>query len=310
MQISIFPKAKAHPSSKDEKVYNAKLASNPVIVEVEDEETLYDLITSYVWSPSIFSKFRKESDFLHCDVIALDIDDGMTISEAEAICKKHNMMAFIAPSPSYSPEHHKFRIIFPLVTRITVIAVYKATWQYLKAKFPLDLQCSDLARFYFSCLPDPENSIYVDGDMLKSAIPRNLWDNEELLNNQEFVSSDNIADKTTLSLLYGEIPDKINKTVANFFENAHTGMSGEWTCSLNAAIFTLTLMGISDETILSAVQKVSPEPLDGRDMDTIEKAIKDGLKAKLDAQNEDKRREYKDKVKSRENCRVKSKHLI
>lgn len=310
MQISIFPKAKAHPQSKDEKMENAKFFSKPyepVIADIETPEELYEIITQYCWSPFIFRKYRSNEDFIHCDILTLDIDDGMTIPQAERICEKNRLMCFIAPTVSHSPNHHKFRMLFPTVSRISDRKTFADSLEYLAAKFPLDLRAKDAARAFYSCLPSDE-AVFIDGEMIVPQKRREL-SISDLIHNQEMIDIGEFTDKSILELLKLENHATIAKSVWYFLENAHTGLEGEWTCSLNACCFTLALYGTNEEIILLAVQKVAPQPLDSRDMDTIERAIRDGLKAKLELDKDRSRDEYLEKVKEQRKT-VKKRHLI
>ena len=279
MKISIFPKINYHPT-KDEKPDLSKLSSKPnrpVQKEFDDEYTLFELITQYGWSPSVFTGYRENASFSFCDVMAIDIDDGMSIQDAEVLCKSQGLSAMIAPSPSNTPEDPRFRVIFPLVRRISSKLVFDATWTKLASIFPqLDTQCKDYARFYFPCWPDEENSVWVEGDFLEPAEPD--YDSIKRASGSEYVTVklDEIKDGSIYEYLYNEIPERLSKPVAHFIENAHTGMSGEWINSLNACCFTLACQGVPHERIWSAMNKVAPAELDDKDEYQIDRALADG----------------------------------
>lgn len=282
MLLSIFIKAKAHPKGKQEKAYNSQFCGKPhepSIVEINTEDDLFDVITQYAWSPSIYCDTRSLKNFLFADFIAADIDDGMTLQEAEKLCEKANLTAMVAPSPSHTKEHHKFRIVVPLVKRITDLATFDATWKKLEEIFPaLDQQCKDASRFYFACRTDTDDCFWYEGDMLEPAEVQinNLTYEQSRSRINTTVSSGDLENKDILTFLYGKVPRRISGAVAHFFENADSGLSGEWTCSLNSAVFALALLKIDEDKIWEAIDSVSPEPLDEKDEYQIKKAIRDG----------------------------------
>lgn len=289
LQITVFPKAIPLPANVDEKKEEARKCLYGKILEVDDENDLFAAVTSHAWSPYIFeNNHRLIKNFLYADFLALDIDSGLTIGEAEKRCQRLNLMALIAPSVSHKPDHHKFRIIFPLCSRITDLDVFEATWEYMLTKFPeLDSHCSDLARFFFGCNPDTDCAILIEGDLL---LPRKAKKKEHLQQSSsrtEYVSTNEFENKDLLHALYGSLPDKIPLAVDYFFREAHTGIEGGWIWSLNAAVFALAYHGIDEQKIFAAIEMVSPDELDSRDVATIQRALRDGHKKHLEDNNGD-----------------------
>ena len=281
MKLSIFPKAKALPKTKDEKIFHSKFASSPYlpeIVEITSDDELIEVVTSYAWSPAIYSSFRKRENFVSTDFMTLDIDDGLTIEEAEVRCNKFGKCFLILPTTSHTPEHNKFRLIFPLVRTITSLKQYTATWERLHKIFPeLDKQCSDVCRFYFASSLD--DGVFCAGPFLEPAeIINNKVDS--VIKEWRLVDKEFYKDKNLLEIIYKEIPEKIPESVDNFLRNAPSGLPGSWRCSLNAFVFSLALMGVEEDKIVGIIEEVAPDPLDKRDINTITVALRDGKKAK------------------------------
>lgn len=282
MRISIFPSSIALPKSKDEKIKSAKSAIVPEIVEISTDDDLIRVITSYCWSPFVFKGNRKQENFLSTDFAVLDIDEGLTIEEAELIITNANFMSLCVPTTSHTPDNHRFRIIFPLARTITNVEVFKATMEDLREVFPMaDASCvGDFARLYFSGTLD--DGFFTEGDLLEPVTPpitsKNAPKRSFDPNRRVMVESDI---KEIITELYGEERDSIPEVVSHFIKNAHTGLSGEWVTSLNAFVFTLSLQGIDLETIFDLVEFLAPRgELTKRDEDTIERAYKDGEKAR------------------------------
>ena len=278
MQISIFPEAKPHPKSKDEKTYNARFVSKPNMpqtVDIINEADLVKYITSYAWSPTIFNSYRSNDAFVSTDFMVLDIDSGITIQETEKRCEGLGLCHLILPSPSFTETNHRFRIIFPLVESIYDKTTFDLTWQHLLKLFPeLDNQCCDYARFYYASYE--QHGVWGEGNFLKPVKPDPKPIKLEYDYNPDYIPVEGYNDLSILEKLYGVSPEVIPRRVDKFLKNAYTGLPGEWIVSLNHCCFTLALQGIVEEVIKDVIDSISPEPLDKRDNDTIRRAIKDG----------------------------------
>jgi hypothetical protein len=279
MKLSIYPKVNFLPKNKDEKALQSKLASNPnlpQILEIGTEEDLINAVTSYGWSPSIFSGVRHNDNFVSTDFMSLDIDSGLRIEDAEKRVQGLGLACLCLPSPSHTQELHKFRLIFPMVKTILNREDFDATWDFLQNKFPeLDAQCSDYARWYAPS--KMEAGFWQDGDFLvpKKAIKTT---SDKLFNELQVEVPEDLKD--VVKLLYGKDRDVIPEAVEFFLTNAHTGLSGLWINSLNSFCFSLALSGVDGTLIQEVVEKLAPEPLDNKDEYQIKKSIQDGRKAR------------------------------
>ncbi len=99
---------------------------------------------------------RKNENFICSDVLAVDIDDGMTMSDALNDDFVRQYGGFVYPTPSHTEEHHRFRIVFQTERTITDSAQMTAAYQGLIRKFGGDQSCKDACRaFYGSHGSDP-----------------------------------------------------------------------------------------------------------------------------------------------------------
>jgi hypothetical protein len=280
MKLSIYPKVNFLPKNKDDKILQSKLTSSPnfpEVVEISTDEDLINTVTSFGWSPCIFSGYRNNNNFVSCDFMSLDVDSGLTIEEAESRVQKLGLASLCLPSPSFTPEFHKFRLIFPLAKTILNTEDFDATWDWLQQQFPeLDAQCSDYARWYAPS--KMEAGFWQDGEFLvpkkaPQAITSSLSHAEAQVMVPEELSE-------IVKLLYGKERETIPESVEFFLTNAHTGLPGLWINALNSCIFSLALSGVDDIIIEEVIDKISPEPLDKRDIYQINRAIRDGKKAR------------------------------
>lgn len=285
MFISVYTKVKAHPKSKEEKTYNAKLTGSdiiPDIATIKDHDDLIKIVTNYAYSPSLFFGGRLKANFKSADFIAIDIDEGMSIDEAFNICNDNNITSLCLPSPSYSLEQERFRIIFPLAKTIFRQDVFDATWEYLKKLFPkLDKNCCDSSRFFFACSMQHDVGFFIEGDLL---VPSIILKKEIKSIVNKIPAKTEVGDniRSIVKYLYGEDKELINEDVSFFLENAHTGLSGSWWCSLNLFVFTLSLQNVDYDVICKVVEELAPEVLDDRDIKCIDIAYKDGQEKRVD----------------------------
>lgn len=280
MRLSIYPKVNFLPKNKDEKALQSKLASNPnlpQVLEINTEEDLINAVTSYGWSPSIFSGVRHNDNFVSTDFMSLDIDSGLRIEDAEKRVQSLGLACLCLPSPSHTQELHKFRLIFPMAKTILNPEDFDATWDFLQKQFPeLDTQCSDYARWYAPSKMD--DGFWQDGEFLVPKKATQIKPSSFNLKETQVDVPENLAD--IVKLLYGKERETIPEAVEFFLTNAHTGLSGLWINSLNSFCFSLALSGVDGTLIQEVVDKIAPNALDNKDIYQINRAIKDGKKAR------------------------------
>lgn len=134
---------------------NETLCTKGQTTPAGDLVTLTDVVTKSAWSPGTFKgNYRNNSNFLSCDVIALDIDGGCSL--ADAVNKYFaDYQYLIYTSKNHQKEksgriQDRFRVVLPLERPILTAAEYSATWSALHKQFPfIDKQAKDPARFFF-----------------------------------------------------------------------------------------------------------------------------------------------------------------
>lgn len=260
MKISIFPKAKAHPRSPEEKRLNSFKVSNPYkpkTLEFNTTDELIDIITTNTWSPFVFKEYRLKSDFISTDFIAFDIDQGMRIEESEKIVHKLDLICLCLPSTSFSEEKHKFRLIFPLSRTIHNVDIFKSTYAELAKYFPVDPQCKDEARFYYGSTLK-SGYIYTEGKLLEPVVAQKVV-KQDL---RRFAHKDNVevgeSIEELVEHLYGEKRTKIPDNMAYFLEHAPSGLDGEMYARGNSFLFTCGLLGLDQERVEAVFEKVYP----------------------------------------------------
>ena len=282
MLLSIFPKAKSLPKSKEEKEIESRFASRPHLpekVEVNTSDDLINIVTSFVWSPSIFKNARLKEEFVSTDFLVLDVDHGLTIEEAEKRVEESGLTCLAVPTTSHKKEHHRFRLIFPLVRTITNMEDYIASMEDLITNgFPeCDIAVAhNCAAFYFGSTLD--DGFFIEGELLEPIkAPKPV---KQAFTRPSSKSIIKVTEdlKETIRQLYGEDREFIPEAISNFLLNAHTGLPGSWTTSLNSFVFVLSLQGIEYDVVYDLVEQLAPESLTKRDIDTINYAYRDGIK--------------------------------
>lgn len=280
MKLSVFPSAKSHPRTKAEKQSGSMSVSAPNLPETRNfanDEELIALVTSYAWSPFTFSGTRHADNFVSTDLLVYDIDEGLTIEAAEAIIRSKSLCALCLPSPSHTEAAHRFRLILPLSHTIYNPEQYAATWLAGAALFgTVDEQCKDLARFFFGSTMN--DGFWIEGQLFEP-VPIIVKAPVQKFNPMKghtklAVVGDDL--KETIRSIYGEYRESVPESVMFFLQNADTGLPGNWTSSLNAAVFSLSLSGVDGDSIYALMEELAPEPLTKSDIYQIKKAIQDG----------------------------------
>lgn len=277
MHLSIFPNCEKLPKSKAAKTKSAMSAIVPSLVEIVTEVDLISTIENYVWSPFTFTGNRKQENFKSCDFAVLDIDEGLSIDEAEAIVNRLELTCLAMVTTSHTKENPRFRLIFPIIRTITRVDEYVATMTKLAESFPTaDPSCiTDHSRIYFG--GTQEDGFWIESNFLKVETPT-------IVAKQRYSSDNGVQVKVDMSLqeivkeLYGSERSTIPESVHYFLTEAKTGIPNGWWSALNACVFSIAMVGIDEDTILDLIEYVSPEPLDKRDLDCISRAFKDGSK--------------------------------
>lgn len=92
---------------------------------------------------------RKDANFICSDVLAVDIDSGMTLNEALDHPFVQQYAGFVYTTPSHTPEHHRFRMGFELGRTITDPSEMRAASQGIIRKFGGDQSCKDACRAFY-----------------------------------------------------------------------------------------------------------------------------------------------------------------
>lgn len=291
MHLSVFKKIHL-PKNKEEKGLLAKYASNPFlpeVVECNDIKQLINTTTTYGYSPSIFKNYRKKSGFLYTDFIILDLDDGLTIPDALIRIQNLNITCVCLTTASHTEYNHRFRLMFPLVKRISNNNDYVCTIEYMHNLFPeCDQQCKDESRFYYPSNLTDDGFVY-EGELLVPIISLDDQNStSETLKSKRLVLVSPDIEKTVESI-YGANRTTIPQNVDFFIRNAHTGLPGCWNNTINSVCFTLGLNGFTYDDVYGIIQKLAPEELDDRDIFTIERAYNQGFESREESNSVPKR---------------------
>lgn len=278
MQISIFPKAKALPESKEEKNTQAWFTSKPhlpEVVKVIDHEELIKIVCENAWSPSIFTAHRNQHNFKSTDFMVLDIDDGMTIQQAEKVVHKLDKACLCIPSTSHTDTDHRFRLIFPLSRSINNKPEFEETMLKLTELFPADPSCvGDTARFFFGGrLVD---GFWYEADLLDPIVPEKpkKGDIKRYDHKSNVVVAQSIEE--LVEALYGEKRTKVPENISYFLEHAHTGLEGEMYIRGNSFLFTCGLMNLDEKRIKDVFYSLYPHEVTTKVEYMVDKIIQEG----------------------------------
>jgi hypothetical protein len=95
-------------------------------------------------------KKRQKSYWKSQQIIALDIDKGLSLDDALADQFINENAAFLYTTFSHTSNHHKFRIVFALDKPIFNYGHFEKIWSYLSERIPqADSACKDGVRLFF-----------------------------------------------------------------------------------------------------------------------------------------------------------------
>lgn len=282
MKLSIYPDVESHPRTKDAKAIAAQKVSKAgaaVVVEINSDEDLINAVTENAWSPFVFKLKRQMEDFVSCDFLVYDIDHGLTIDDVEAIIQREKLCALCLPSPSHTEAEHRFRLILPLSGTIFDRETYSDTWAKGAELFPgVDTSCKDSARWYGGSTQN--DGFWIEGTFFspvkKTNPARDLMKEAQARAFRTVKVTTDLEE--TVKQIYGKPRAQIPESVEFFLKNAPSGIPGGWICALNSFTFSLSLTGIEEDVIISVVEQLAPEELTRRDLDQIQRALKDGKK--------------------------------
>lgn len=129
-------------------------------------DLLGEVVCKHLWSPSVFKidqdgKMRRRTDsFESSDVVAIDIDEGLSIADAIERLNAQGFGYVIGTTRHHQKEKNgkpacdRYRIVLMLEQVVESGEQYKSLLRRLREElFPeLDKSCIDSARFFFPCI--------------------------------------------------------------------------------------------------------------------------------------------------------------
>lgn len=241
----------------------------------------------FSWSPaSLIDNYRVDENFLLADVVACDIDEGVSPEEAEKRMRAHGYMASITLSkshnkiknegkPSEKPAGPRLRIVLPLNEAARSSAVYLATLIKLRKIFPeLDSTCLNPGRLFFASTGEGESILIEDGKPFKIVNTSRDYEALKASLTKKTIDKRNVSQPPNVlkSLVQHDPPAHTQW----FLQNAHTGLAGEFNVALNKAAYELSRSGFSKDVALEMLQKAAPQSFDSTDLSTFESGYTGG----------------------------------
>ena len=175
-------------------------------------EKIAEYHCSTPWSPIKWTNnYRNKKNFESCDLLVLDVDDGLTIEAAKKLFSPYKIV--ISTTKSHQIEKttgtgvtkaacDRFRILIPLSREITSREEYETFMRGIVAKYSfVDQSTWDAARFFY---PSVEVVWEQDG---------NTFDVDSLLNELEAAKAKKLAEKFVSAIKNNGGNNKYNQVV-------------------------------------------------------------------------------------------------
>jgi len=152
MKLSINPLIKG----KIDKLLVPQIESLNAWTAIESSpEEIFDLITidGYATTCELHGGNRKEYNYCTRQLFMVDVDGGMTIEELLADEFYNQYAAGFYATASFTPELHKFRILFITPEPIIAASTSRKIIRGLRKIYPQsDAACVDPARLFYGCI--------------------------------------------------------------------------------------------------------------------------------------------------------------
>jgi hypothetical protein len=151
--MSMFPKfpvsIHADIVDKPDEARRSALGKGWQPVELTGQELIEKIQQGFAYAPQYRGGHRKTGNFIRAGFLAADVDDGLTLKDAQAHAFVRHHAALIHTTASHSAEHHRFRVVFLLDKAITVAADWADAQLGLALKLNSDASVTDAARLFF-----------------------------------------------------------------------------------------------------------------------------------------------------------------
>ena len=109
------------------------------------------------YSYQYYFEERSTKNFLCADILSIDIDKGLTLSDALENTLIKNYCSLLYTTPSHTIDHHRFRLVFILPRTISDSKELKAANKSLARRLGGDMSATDAGRiFYGSSNSNPQ----------------------------------------------------------------------------------------------------------------------------------------------------------
>jgi len=132
---------------KPEKTSHYKNGFEPIEGTIEELEQLIKV--GICFSYQYVHGVRNTKNFLRADLLAVDMDGGREIDDClnDQIVKNYGSLFYT--TPSHTPDHHRFRLVFILPRTITKVDELKSAARALTRRLGGDMTATDGARIFF-----------------------------------------------------------------------------------------------------------------------------------------------------------------
>ena len=118
-------------------------------VDVTPSELSKLIKHGYSFCPQLKTNWKKSSNFLCSDYLAIDVDEGVSLADMKEHEFVKNHASFIYTTFRHTKEENRYRVVFELKESITDQNDMKHAMSGLSKKFGSDPSCIDASRMFY-----------------------------------------------------------------------------------------------------------------------------------------------------------------
>lgn len=174
----------------------AKITTTFENVDISTEELGRLVNCGHAFCGQHKNKRKASANFTCAGFLAVDIDHGLSLEQAQENEFVQRCAAILYTTPSHTPEHHRFRIVFELERDITDAEEMKNAYRGISKKFGGDPSCTDACRMFYGS--KDSNPILLGNKLPNNELKELIQLGKEATNQHDTIKHDGSKQRSVL----------------------------------------------------------------------------------------------------------------